>query len=153
MSLFNMREKFRFITKLYNKKSTFVSPNYTSSLAGYIIVYTVIQRTNWEKYLNCIIYKGKKPTPGEVMTSPTISSFTDRVFSIFRPKITGPIVRNEHQSGFSRADTTNNSRNKRSYRFCFRGNYQKYIERNEIKKSTYKWWIRFTFTCGYCSIV
>ena len=41
-----------------NKKnnSTFVSPIYTFSLAGNIIVYTPLQGTNGAKYFNHIIY-------------------------------------------------------------------------------------------------
>ena len=50
---------------MYNKNdnSTFVSPIYTISLAGNIIVYTPIQGTNREKYFYRIIFEGKKPTP------------------------------------------------------------------------------------------
>ena len=48
---------------LYNNKSTFVSPFYTTlSLAGNKIVYTPIQGTNRENYFNHIIYKGKIPS-------------------------------------------------------------------------------------------
>ena len=36
---------------LYNNHSTFVSPIYTFSLAGNIIVYTPIQSTKWGKLL------------------------------------------------------------------------------------------------------
>ena len=49
-------------TKLYSNKSTFVSPIYTFSLAGNLIVYSPIRGTNMEKYFNQIIYKGKMPT-------------------------------------------------------------------------------------------
>ena len=49
-------------TKGYNLyiNSTFVSPIYTFSLAGNIIVYTPNQGKIREKYFNHIIYKGKK---------------------------------------------------------------------------------------------
>ena len=57
---------------LYNNTSTFVSPFYTFSLAGNIIVYTPIQGTNRKKYFNLIIYKGKMPTLAEKNTSPSI---------------------------------------------------------------------------------
>ena len=49
-------------TKLYNLNSTFVSPIYTVSLVGNMIVYTPIQGTNREKYFNHIIHKGRMPT-------------------------------------------------------------------------------------------
>ena len=44
---------------LYNNNNIFVSPIYTFSLAGNIIVYTPNQGKNREKYFNHIIYKGK----------------------------------------------------------------------------------------------
>ena len=72
-------------TKLYNN-STFVSAIYTFSLAGNIIVYTPNQSTIREKYFNQIICKGKCQLWREINTSPSIYSFIDRVFSIFRRK-------------------------------------------------------------------
>ena len=65
-------------TKLYNNKSTFVSPIYTFSLAGNINVYTPIQSTNMEKYFNHIIFKEKCRLWWEINTSLSISFFTDR---------------------------------------------------------------------------
>ena len=49
-------------TKRYIHNSTFVSPIYTFSLAGNLIVYTPIQGTNRETYFNHITYKGKMAT-------------------------------------------------------------------------------------------
>ena len=46
-------------TKLYNNEKTFVSLIYTFSLARNIMVYTPIQGTNRENYINHFIYKGK----------------------------------------------------------------------------------------------
>ena len=46
----------------YNINSAFVSPLYTFSLAGDIIVYTPIQGTNREKTFNHINYRQKMPT-------------------------------------------------------------------------------------------
>ena len=92
---FNQSEQFTFFkkistvpkaTKLYNNIHTLVSPIFTFSLAGNIIVYTPIQSTNREKYFNHIIYFKKMPTLAGKNTSPSISSFIDRVFSIFRRK-------------------------------------------------------------------
>ena len=51
-------------TNLYDNNSTFVSPIYTFSLAGNIIVYTPNQGTNEEKYFNHIIYQGKNADSG-----------------------------------------------------------------------------------------
>ena len=69
-----------------NNNKTSISPSYTFSLAGKIIVYTPIQGTKREKYFNLIIYRGKMPTLAGKNTSPSISSFINRVFSIFRRK-------------------------------------------------------------------
>ena len=49
---------------LYNNYSTFVSPIYTFSVAGNIIVYRPIQGTNREKYFNHIIYREKNADSG-----------------------------------------------------------------------------------------
>ena len=49
---------------LYNHNSTFVSPIYTFSLAGTIIVYMLIQGTNRDKYFIHIIYRGKNADSG-----------------------------------------------------------------------------------------
>ena len=46
-----------------NHSTTFVSPIYTFSLAGNIIVYRPSQGTNKEKYFKHITYKGKMPFP------------------------------------------------------------------------------------------
>ena len=73
-------------TKLYNPNSTFVSPIYTFSLAGNIIVYKPIQGTNKEKYFNHLSITEKCRLWRELNTSPSISSFIHRVFSIFRRK-------------------------------------------------------------------
>ena len=69
-----------------NNNKTSISPSYTFSLAGKIIVYTPIQGTKREKYFNLIIYRGKMPTLAGKNTSPSISSFINRVFSTFRRK-------------------------------------------------------------------
>ena len=39
-----------------NKSITLISPRYTFSLAGNIVVYKPSQETNWEKYLKKINY-------------------------------------------------------------------------------------------------
>ena len=70
-------------------KSNFVSPIHTFSLAGNIIDNSPIQGTNRGEYFNQIIYKGKVPTVAGLNTLPSISSFIDRVFSIFRQKMYG----------------------------------------------------------------
>ena len=49
---------------LYNPNGTFVSPIFTFSLAGNIVVYTPIQGTNRKKYFNHIIYEGKNADSG-----------------------------------------------------------------------------------------
>ena len=72
---------------LYNKKITFISPPLYLSLTKNIIVQTPDQDINREKYLNHIIYKEKNADSfGKQNTSSSMSSFTDRVFSIFRRK-------------------------------------------------------------------
>ena len=114
--------------KLYIDNNTSVSSTYTFSLAGNIIVYTPNQSTNREQYFNHI-YKEKMPTLRELNTSPFISPFIDRVFSIFRQKkVRVQPVRNGHQSGYSRADTINNNINKRSNRFSIRKYLKKCTE-------------------------
>ena len=57
------------------------------SLARNTIVYTPDQGTNREKYFNHIIYQRERCRLWrEINTFPSISSLTDRVFSIFRQK-------------------------------------------------------------------
>ena len=73
-------------TKLYNNTSTFVSPIYVFSLAGFIKVYTPNQATNRDKYFNHIIYKREMLPLAEINTCLSLFSFMDRVFSIFRRK-------------------------------------------------------------------
>ena len=57
------------------------------SLAGNIFAYTADQGTNREKYFNHSIYQRERCRLWrEKNTFPSISSLTDRVFSIFRQK-------------------------------------------------------------------
>ena len=57
------------------------------SLAGNIVVYTPNQGTNRQKYFNHNIYQRKGCRLWrEINTLPSISSLTDRVFSISRQK-------------------------------------------------------------------
>ena len=101
-------------TKLYNNNGIFVSPIYTFSLAGKIIVYTPIGDTNREKYFNHIIYKEKKPiSAGNIHLSVHFFLHEPRLFNLSTEKVRIQSVRNGYQSGFSRADTINNSLNKR----------------------------------------
>ena len=79
-------EQYRKGYKLYDNSCTFVYTSYTFPLAGNRIVYTPIQGTKREKYLNHIIYKGKMSTLLGINTSPSNSSLRDRVVSIFRRK-------------------------------------------------------------------
>ena len=72
---------------LYYNISTFVSPIYTFSLAGNIIVYTRQFKVQIGKStLNILSIKEKCLLWREINTSPSISSSMDRVFSIFRQK-------------------------------------------------------------------
>ena len=72
---------------IYEKNnSTFVSPDYTFSLARNIIVYTPIQGTNREKYFDHNSNNEKRRLGREINTSPSISSLMHCVFSIFRQK-------------------------------------------------------------------
>ena len=71
--------------KLYIVNNPFVSPIYTFSLAGIIIVYRPIQGTiRYKKDLIILSIKGKSRLWREINASPSISSFIDRVFSVFR---------------------------------------------------------------------
>ena len=116
-------------TKLYNNNGTFVYPIYTFSLAGNIIVYTPIQGTNRERYLNQIIYKGTMLTLAENKHFFVHLFFHGpRLFHLSTEKVRVQFVRNGHQSGYSSADTINNNINKRSNRFSIRGNYLKNIK-------------------------
>ena len=73
------------------KNSTFVSPIYTFSQAGNIIVYTPSQDTNREKYFNHINYKDKRcRLRQEINTFPSISSLRGSAFSIFHLKMNEP---------------------------------------------------------------
>ena len=87
--------KFEYNTKGYILciiNSTFVPSIYTFTLAGNIIVYTPIRGTSMEEYFNHIIYKRKKfRFWRKINKFPSISSFIDRVFSIFRQKSRGLI--------------------------------------------------------------
>ena len=73
---------------LYFKNSTFVSPIYTFSLAGNIIVYTPIEGTNREKYFNDIIYDGKMPTlAGNKHLSVHLFFHRQRLFNLRRKSL------------------------------------------------------------------
>ena len=47
--------------RMFLNISTFLSPIYTFSLAGYIIVYMPSQGTNREKNFKCVNYREKLP--------------------------------------------------------------------------------------------
>ena len=69
---------------------TFISPNYTFSLAGNIFIYTPSQGTNREKYFYKMQHQRLKCRFWcEINTFPSISSFIGRVLSI-RRKMDGP---------------------------------------------------------------
>ena len=76
---------------LYNNNNTFVSPFYTFSLAGNIIVYTAIQGANREKYFIHTINQEKMPTLAGKNTFPSTSPLIGRVLSIFWRKKNWPI--------------------------------------------------------------
>ena len=83
---------------VYNINSTIVSPIYTFSLAGNIIVYTPIQGTNREKYFNSIICKAKMPTlAGNKHNSIYFPRHKLRLFHLSTEKFTG-IVRQKWTS-------------------------------------------------------
>ena len=83
--MISTKVKYQKATNLYNKNSTFVSPIFTFFLAENTIAYTPKQGTNREKYFIHIIYKAKYANSGwKRNTYPSISSFMDRVFSIFQ---------------------------------------------------------------------
>ena len=70
----------------------------------------------------------------EINTLPSISSFMDRVFSLFRQKtVRVASVRNGHQSGCSRANTINKNINKRSNIFSYREKILEYNWKNNLK--------------------
>ena len=103
--------------------STSVPPIYTFSLAGNINVYTPIECTNSEKCLTKLSIKEKCRLWREINTSPSISSFIDRVFSIFRQKkVRVKSVRKGYQIGYHRTDKINNNMNKRRKQVSSRGN-------------------------------
>ena len=77
---------------IYNNDSTFISPIYTFSLAGKIIVYTPIQGTITEKYFIHIICKGKSPTHVENKHLSVLFFFhRPRLFRLSTDKCTGLI--------------------------------------------------------------
>ena len=91
-------------TILNNINSTFVTPIYTFSLAGNIIVYPPMQATNREKYFNHIIYKGKMPTlAGNEHLCVQFFLHRPRLFHLSTEKVRVQSVTNGHQSGYSRA--------------------------------------------------
>ena len=61
---FNKWVQYQKATNLYNNNSTFISPIYTFSLAGNIIVYKTNQGTNKENYFIYNIYKWKNDDSG-----------------------------------------------------------------------------------------
>ena len=82
-------------TKLYKNSNTFVSPIFTSSLAGNINLYKPSQSTNWEKFLNYIIYKEKMPTlVGNKYLSDHFFLHGPRLFLLSIEKIRNQSVRN-----------------------------------------------------------
>ena len=111
------------VTIHYNNNNTSVSPIYTFSLAGNIIVYMPNQGTNGKKYFNHIVYKGAMPTlVGNKHLSVQFFLYGPRPFHLSTEKVRVQSVRNGHQSGCFRADTKNNNINKRSNRFSLGGN-------------------------------
>ena len=103
--------------KIY-ENSTFSSPCYTFSLAGNILIFTLIQGTNRENYFNHIIYKKKMPTrAGNKHPSVQFSFHRQRLFHLSTEKCTGLIRKKRTSSTYSRVDTINNNINKRSKRF------------------------------------
>ena len=107
----------------YNNNSTFISPIYTFSLTGNIIVYTPNQGTNREKYIHHKIYKGKMPfLAGNKHLSIHFFLHGPRLFHLSTEKVRVQSVRNEHQSGQSRVDKININMNRRSKKFSMTGN-------------------------------
>ena len=83
--MISTKVKYQKATNLYNNNSTFESRIYTLFLVENTIAYTPKQGTNREKYFIPIIYKAKNANSGwKRNTSPSISSFMDRAFSIFQ---------------------------------------------------------------------
>ena len=111
-------------TNSYNNNSTFVSPVYTLSLAANIFVYTPNQGTNKGKSFIHLIYKGNSPTlTGNKHLSFQFFPLGPRLFHLSTEKVPVQSVRNVHQNGFPRNDTTKNNINKRSNRLSIRGKY------------------------------
>ena len=111
-------------TKSDKINSTFVSPIRTFSLAANIFVHTPNQGTNKGKFFNHIIYKGNTPNlTCNKHFSLQFLPLGPRIFHVSTGKKRVQSVRNGHQSGYSRNETTNNNINKRSNRLSIRGNY------------------------------
>ena len=88
------------------------------SLAGSITVYTPNQCKNREKNFNHKIYKGKMPTfAGNKHLSLHFFLHGPRFFHLSTVKVRDRSVGIEHQSGYSRADTKNNNKNKKLKKF------------------------------------
>ena len=93
------------------------------ALARNIFVYTPIQGSRREKYFVCVIYKGKTPTLARNKhLSVHFFLYGPCLLRLSTKKLPVQFVRTGHQSGYSRAETINNNINKRSNRFCIRGN-------------------------------
>ena len=107
---------------LYNQNCTFISPIYSFPWRENIIVYTLDQGTNREKYFNHIIYqrKGMPTLAGNKQLSVHLFPHGPRLFHLSTEKSTVRSVRNGHQSGYSRADIINSNINKRSKLFPYR---------------------------------
>ena len=105
----------------HNTSSTFVSPIYTFSLAGNIIVYTPIRGTNREKYFNHNIYKGQMPT---LVRNKQVSNHflfhRSRPFHLSTEKGTGPI------------------RQKRTSKWLFPRRHNKYYHKQKMNKVSHK---------------
>ena len=100
-------------------------------MAGIIIVYTPNQGTNREKYFNHIIYQRERmPTlAGNKHLSVHFFSHGPRLFHLSTENVRVRSVGHGHQSGYSRADTINKSRNKRSKIFPYREKILKCTEK------------------------
>ena len=110
-------------TKFYSNSSSFVSPIYTISVAGNIIVYTPFPNRNSEKNFNQNLYKRKTHIlAGSKHLCVQFFFHGPCVFHLSSEKLRVQSVRNEHQSGYSRAGTINNNINRISNGFSMKKN-------------------------------
>ena len=104
-----------------NNNIIFISPIYTFPWRETQLFTRQIKVQLGKSTLLILSIKGKTPTPvGNKDSSIQFFLHGPRLFHLSTEKVPVQSVRNGHPSGYSRTDTINKNRNKRSKKFSFR---------------------------------